>query len=59
VAVELDALPVGELRRRIRTEVEALMNMEALAENDSIERRQRRELREGIDRIFEDSGQAD
>ncbi len=55
----MDALPVGELRRRIRTEVEALMNMEALAENDSIERRQRRELREGIDRIFEDSGQAD
>ncbi len=59
VAVELDALPVGELRGRIRTEVEALMNMEALAENDSIERRQRRELREGIDRIFGDSGQAD
>ncbi len=59
VAVELDALPVGELRGRIRTEVEALMNMEALAENDSIERRQRRELREGIDWIFGDSGQAD
>jgi hypothetical protein len=58
-AVELDALPVGELRRRIRTEVEALVNMEALSENDSIERRQRRELREGIDRIFGDSGQAD
>ncbi len=59
VAVELDALPVGELRGRIRTEVEALMNMEALAENDFIERRQRRELREGIDRIFGDNGQAD
>lgn len=58
VAVELDALPVGELRRRIRTEVEERMDMEALAESNDVERTQRRNLREGIDRIFGDSGQA-
>jgi hypothetical protein len=55
VAVELDALPVGELRRRIRAEVERRLDMDALAENDRIERDQRRELRDGIDRIFGDS----
>jgi hypothetical protein len=56
VAVELDALPVDELRRRIQAEIEALLNMEALAESGRIERRQRRELREGIHRIFGDNG---
>jgi hypothetical protein len=45
VAVELDALPVGELRRRIREEVEERLDMEALAENNRTERAQRRELR--------------
>ncbi len=59
LAVELDALPVGELRRRIREEVEQRLDMDALAENDRVERHQQRELREGIDRIFGDSGQAD
>ncbi len=55
LAVELDALPVTELRRRIREEIERRLDMTALAENDRIEREQQRELREGIDRIFEDN----
>ena len=59
IAVELDALPVDELRRRIRSEVEALMDMEALEENTRIEQEEKQEIREGIDRIFEDNGQAD
>ncbi len=54
VAVELDALPVNELRRRIRAEIEQRLDMEALAENGRIERDQRRRLREGIVRIFGD-----
>ncbi|MDP8951053.1 MAG: hypothetical protein M3N18_02250 [Actinomycetota bacterium] len=58
LAVELDALPVGQLRDRIQQGVEEWMDMEALAENARIEREQRRELGEGIDRIFGDSGQA-
>jgi hypothetical protein len=58
LAVELDALPVGELRTRIRGGVEELMDMDALAENARIERDERRDLRERIDRMFEDSGQA-
>lgn len=58
LAVKLDALPIGELRGRIRSEVEALLDMEALAENARIEQEQRQELRESIDRIFGDSGQA-
>lgn len=58
LAVELDALPVDELRGRIRSGVEGLMDMDALAESERIEREQRRQLREGIDRIFEDDGQA-
>jgi len=58
VAVELDALPVDELRGRIRRKVEEGMDMGALAENNRIELGQRRELRDGIDRIFGDSGQA-
>jgi uncharacterized small protein (DUF1192 family) len=57
LAVELDALPVDELRTRIRTEVEALLDMEALAENTRIEREERRDLRERIDRMYEDNGQ--
>ena len=58
LAVELDALPVDQLRSRIQRGVEEWMDMEALAENARIEREQRRELGEGIDRIFGDSGQA-
>src|SRR5215210_7037097 len=58
LAVELDALPVDQLRSRIQSGVEEWMDMEALAENERIEREHRRELGEGIDRIFGDSGQA-
>lgn len=57
VAVELDALPVDELRGRIRREIEALMDMDALAENNRIEREQQRELSQGIDQIFGDNEQ--
>jgi hypothetical protein len=55
LAVELDALPVDELRRRIRQGVEEWMDMDALSENARIEREQRRKLRDGIGRIFEDN----
>jgi hypothetical protein len=55
LAVELDALPVGDLRARIQRGVEEWMDMEALGESGRIEREQRQELREGIDRIFSDS----
>jgi len=55
LAVELDALPVGELQTRIQSGVEEWMDMEALAENTRIECEQRRTLRDGIGRIFEDS----
>jgi hypothetical protein len=57
LAVELDALPVDELRRRIRQGVEEWMDMDALSENARIEREQRRKLRDGIGRIFEDNEQ--
>jgi len=57
LAVELDALPVGDLRARIQQGVEELMDMDALSENESIEREQRRKLRDGIGRIFEDDEQ--
>jgi hypothetical protein len=57
LAVELDALPVAELRRRIQEEIERRLDMDALAENYRIEQVEQRELREGIDRIFEDNGQ--
>jgi hypothetical protein len=56
LAVELDALPVDELRRRIRESVEERMDMDALAENNRIERDQQRQLRDGIARIFGDNG---
>ena len=57
LAVELDALPVGELRSRIQQGVEEWMDMDALSENARIEREQRRKLSDGIGRIFEDNGQ--
>jgi hypothetical protein len=57
LAVELDALPVDQLRSRIRQGVEEWMDMEALAENARIEREQQQQLRDGIDRMFEDNGQ--
>jgi len=56
-AVELDALPVDELRGRIQREVEERLDLEALAESDRIEREQRRDLQERIDRMFEDNEQ--
>jgi len=46
---------VDELRRRIRQGVEEWMDMDALSENARIEREQRRKLRDGIGRIFEDN----
>src|SRR5215213_1784465 len=55
LAVELDALPVGELRSRIQQGVEAWMDMDALSENARIEREQRQKLRDGIGRLFEDN----
>lgn len=55
LAVELDALPVGELRSRIQQGVEEWMDMEALSENARIEREQRENLRDGIGRIFGDN----
>lgn len=57
LAVELDALPVGQLRSRIQQGVEEWMDMEALSENARIERAQREKLRDGIGRIFEDNGE--
>jgi hypothetical protein len=57
LAVELDALPVGDLRGRIRQGVEELMDMDALSENARIEREQRQKLRDGIGRLFEDNEQ--
>jgi len=59
LAVELDALPVDELRSRIQQGVEEWMDMDALAENARIEREQRQKLRDGIGRIFEDNEQED
>ena len=58
-AVELDALPVNDLRSRIRAEIETRMDMEALAENDRIEEEQRRALHEGFDRMIRDNWQDD
>ena len=52
VAVELDALPVEELRERIRTSVEAAMDMLVLEESLRLQREHRRrirELAEGLD----------
>jgi hypothetical protein len=57
LAVELDALPVGELRSRIQQGVEEWMDMDALSENARIEREQRRKLSDGIGRIFADNEQ--
>jgi hypothetical protein len=56
LAVELDALPVDELRRRIRQGVEERMDMDALRENTRIERGQQQQLEEGIARVFGDNG---
>jgi hypothetical protein len=41
IAVELDALPVDLLRDRIRTAVEAHMDLDALAETQALEREER------------------
>ena len=57
LAVELDALPVGDLRSRIQQGVEEWMDMDALSENARIERAQREKLRDGVERILEDNGQ--
>lgn len=57
LAVELDALPVGELRSRIQSGVEERMDLDALAESKRIQREERQRLMRGIDRIFRDSEQ--
>ena len=57
LAVELDALPVDELRSRVQQGVEEWVDMDALAENARIEREQRQILRDGIGRIFADNEQ--
>jgi len=46
LAVELDALPVEELHRRIRSSIEERINMDALRESRRIEGEQRKEMRE-------------
>jgi hypothetical protein len=46
LAVELDALPVAELRQRIRDSVEEHMNLDALAESSRLERLQRERIAE-------------
>jgi hypothetical protein len=45
LAVELDALPVEDLTRRIRSGVEARMNTDALKESRRLEREQREAMR--------------
>jgi len=44
LAVELDALPVEELRERIRSSIEGCINMDALQESHRREREQRQEM---------------
>ncbi len=51
--MELDALPVEELRGRIRTNIEEHMDMEALEESKRIEAEEQIRLREGLEHIFE------
>jgi hypothetical protein len=46
LAVELDALPIEELRARVRSSVEGRINMGALRESHGLEREQREEMRE-------------
>jgi hypothetical protein len=44
--VELDALPVEELEQRIRDEIEALMDLDALAAVKELEEKEREQLRQ-------------
>jgi hypothetical protein len=60
LAVELDALPVEDLTRRIRSGIEEHMNMDALAESHRLEDEQRdemRELAEELGNLDRDNGQ--
>lgn len=52
LAVELDALPVEDLRASIREEVESRMNLAALEANERIEALERADLRDRIDRMY-------
>jgi len=54
LAVELDALPVEELERRIRSSVEEHINLDALEESRRQEREQREEMRELAEELAED-----
>jgi len=48
IAVELDALPVDVLRARLVAEVEALMDLEALAEIRALENQERHRLADAL-----------
>jgi hypothetical protein len=59
LAVELDALPVEELRERIRSSVEGYINVDALKESHRHEDEQREEMHTLADELADrDSGQA-
>jgi hypothetical protein len=58
LAVELDALPVEELRLRIRASVRARMDIDALVSSYETEEVGQQFIRDSIDHIFEDDGQA-
>jgi hypothetical protein len=54
LAVELDALPVEELRARIRQGVEEHINMDALRASHRLEDEQRQEMRELADELADE-----
>ena len=54
VAVELDALPVEELRAQIRAGVEGHMDLDALERSHDLEREHRERLAELADSLADD-----
>jgi len=50
VAVELDALPIDVLRERITTEVESIMDLDALAEVRELEKKERAKIARALSR---------
>jgi hypothetical protein len=59
LAVELDALPVEELQQRIQTSVRWVMDTDALLSSYETEMGEQRFIRDSIDSILADNGQAD